>query len=149
MWWVAFMEREVRKMIQGYRTIFDQGGLLPAQQQADPASTRRADPGDPGVTGGPGRVPATGAVPMATAETSYPVTATAAVEKAALDKDTSAGRPPLELPLDERAAKLEPTYKEPKLPQLSAEALATALMNLEPELAVVPRVLPSGTQAEG
>ena len=39
----------------------------------------------------------------------------------------------------------DPGYREPKLPQLSAEALATALMDAEPPKAIVPRVLPPET----
>ena len=36
----------------------------------------------------------------------------------------------------------DPGYREPRLPQLSAEALATALMDAEPPKAIVPRILP-------
>ena len=36
----------------------------------------------------------------------------------------------------------DPGYREPRLPQLSAEALATALMDAELPKAIVPRVLP-------
>ena len=36
----------------------------------------------------------------------------------------------------------DPGYREPTLPQLSAEALATALMDAEPPKAIVPRILP-------
>ena len=43
---------------------------------------------------------------------------------------------------DTRADPGDPGYREPKLPQLSAEALATALMDSEPPKAIVPRILP-------
>lgn len=45
-------------------------------------------------------------------------------------------------PLQEARQKSDPGYREPTLPRLSAEALATALMTSEPDKAIVPRVLP-------
>lgn len=47
-------------------------------------------------------------------------------------------------PLDDANARNAPGFVEPALPRLSAEALATALMNSEPDKAVVPRILPEG-----
>jgi len=50
-----------------------------------------------------------------------------------------------------RAALFEkgnPGFREPTLPRLSAEALATALMTAEPDKALVPRVLPAEMAAE-
>lgn len=62
-------------------------------------------------------------------------------DKGVKTTDVTAGRQASD-PLDDAAARNAPGYREPSLPQLSAEALATALMTAEPDKAVVPRILP-------
>jgi len=115
-------------MIEGLRPAFSVG---PATAPVLPSETMRSEtaPRQPEVA---------------------PVAPAAASERAAMHTkhhDTGADehRNP-DFERDEHASEPgDPGYREPRLPQLSAEALATALMDAETPKAIVPRILPPET----
>ena len=115
-------------MIEGLRPAFSEG---PATAPALPTETMRSEtaPRQPEVA---------------------PVVPAAATERAAMqsrhqDADTHERRHTGADQDSESREPGDPGYREPRLPQLSAEALATALMDAEPPKAILPRILPPET----
>lgn len=123
--------------IEGHRPYFDTGpGVAPmGPQQSPPPSSQR-------VPDTVAKVAKTsGAPPSHARQAGEAAPITEAKQKA--DREAKATADQGEATAKE-ASPGDPTYKEPTMPRLNAEALATALMNSEPDKAVVPRVLPQG-----
>lgn len=131
-------------MIDGYRTVYDVGPLANPLNQPDLAQTRRAnqDNGAPAVS----RVEKTDASRQAGVDTPQPVPTKPESREtsSASPGDTKSARDPGMDQSQTGQSSTAMAESEPKLPKLSAEALATALMHAEPDKALVPRVLPAG-----
>ena len=112
-------------MIEGLRPAFSVG---PATAPVPPAETMRSEtaPRQPEVA--PVAPPA--AAERAEMQTRHHDGETRDNHQSGADQDRESREPG------------DPGYREPRLPQLSAEALATALMDAEPPKAIVPRILP-------
>ncbi|WP_425093237.1 hypothetical protein [Tropicimonas sp. S265A] len=130
-------------MIQGYRTAFDMGPAASPLSQTDSSQNRRAEAEAKPQTAVQG-ADAASRTGLRDAETLRPTKAPAAASDVDQGKttgrtdDTDSSLRAMEDVIQKNA----PTYQEPTLPRLSAEALATALMTAEPDKALVPRVLP-------
>lgn len=114
--------------IEGHRPFYDVGPAVspyPTSPSASPAPAPSAPPRDP-----------TGTIPPVT-----PAASGQGIGNPPSRQNTDAPRTP------DRSAAAPLKAREPTLPQLSAEALATALMTAEPDKAVVPRVLPAHADA--
>jgi hypothetical protein len=125
-------------MIQGYRTIYDTGAFVSPPNPAASGAGKRA-PADPTAPGPPvATLPAPQARRGPDAITMRPVTGTAGADTVTLRAPGSDTAEPAQ-----EGGSIRKNYREPALPQLSAEALATALLSAEPDKALVPRVLPA------
>lgn len=131
-------------MIDGYRSVYDLGGAVTPQNQPDFTHARRAaqNPDQRSVSG----VQPTHGVQKTGADSPTGVTQKDMARSVRAPQDDlqaargGAGKSTSEPP----AGVVSEADAEPKLPRLSAEALATALLTAEPDKAVVPRVLPTG-----
>lgn len=115
-------------MIEGLRPAFNVG---PATAPALPSETMRSEtaPRQPEVA----PVAPAAATERAAMQTKHHDTGADDKRHSGAERDDDAREPG------------DPGYREPRLPQLSAEALATALMDSEPPKAIVPRILPPET----
>lgn len=132
--------------IEGHRPYFDTGpGVSPmGPQQSQPQSGQR-------IPDAVARVAkASGSASPHSRQAGEAATLTELKQKAdkeAKSTDVTGAEAPRD-PLDEAQARNALSYREPTLPRLSAEALATALMTAEPDKAMVPRVLPADMAAQ-
>lgn len=133
-------------MIYGYRTVFDLGGMLSPLTQADGAQARRIGDGQQ-QSDKVAPVQGTTTVENKAADTTRPLVQPHKTEALTQDEVASRTRSEYQQGSDTPDRDLEGADRgpEPSLPQLSAEALATALMTAEPDKALVPRVLPAGS----
>lgn len=130
-------------MIHGYRTVFDMGGLVSPLAQADGAHSKRLGDAQGGTTpvsaahetGGQGNL----LTPEKTVNDPQKTQYLGSGTEAPHDRRRGSGQ-------GDEARQPHDALRQPQqptLPQLSAEALATALMTAEPDKALVPRVLPA------
>lgn len=128
--------------IEGHRPYFDTGpGVAPmSPRQSPPPSEQRI----PDAVMRVAKTTGTAASHARQSGEAVPITET----KQKADREAKANTATTSDTPNPGPSPDDPGYREPTLPRLSAEALATALMNAEPDKAVVPRVLPSD-MAEG
>ncbi|MEM8580361.1 MAG: hypothetical protein AAGF50_04095 [Pseudomonadota bacterium] len=130
-------------MIDGYRTVFDLGGLVSPLAQTEGAHVRRGNegqlpPGQVASASNAGETKTRSGAPRPLVQPQKPDATKAEEDVSRSLKEDGGGA---ETP----GPAVEPprSRSQPSLPQLSAEALATALMTAEPDKAMVPRVLPA------
>lgn len=125
-------------MIDGYRTVYDIGLAVSPVSQLDAAQARRNSM-EQAVSGlaGPEKSVVTQSARVDTdrAVLGKPSAARVDLSRDHASSDTGAAE-------SSEAPEQSNSAAEQTLPQLSARALATALMNAEPDKALVPRVLP-------
>lgn len=126
--------------IEGHRPYFDTGpGVSPmGQQQAQSQATQRIPDAVTKVAKVSGAV---GSNARQSGDAAPTTALKQQADAASRSTDVTSAQSARD-PLDDANARNSPDFREPSLPRLSAEALATALMNSEPDKAVVPRVLP-------
>ncbi|MDJ0860176.1 MAG: hypothetical protein QNJ03_13905 [Dinoroseobacter sp.] len=130
-------------MIHGYRTVFDMGGLINPLAQVDAAHSKRVAEPQTGSGTSSDLQPVAGADRAIPAPKTVKAPQTAVFLGSGEDPTRATNQNSGKRDVAEEPSDTARQRQEPSLPQLSAEALATALMTAEPDKALVPRVLPA------